>query len=298
MKKFLLLISAVLFGTAAFGATPALSESDPGELAVARRNGKLYLRNRFSATQDLVTELLPGLNGQVEVSLSRKIPAGIGVTADAMTRGQVVYHAADEGSPLLTTYGYVGANHGALTALTLTVPQHGFTDADIGSTPLKAGNRTYYILQVIDPNTLLVMSENIGRGGIGFFDRSSLRKEFSAKGKTFTAQKILHTQLFPNVRMKKQQYLLDGAPLPAGEFIKRGKSLTCDEIYEVVSPAALLEFVLKNPGRKVDPADPAVAAALEITNRYTFTPDGTAHLKQKVKFLEKTSLRQYSLCQP
>ena len=153
----------------------------------------------------------------------------------------------------------------------------------------------YYILQIPDRDTLLVMSEDIGRGGIGFFDRGAMRKDFSAKGKTFAVEKILHTQLRPNVRIKKQEYRLDGAPLPKEDFAERGTVLVCDEVYEVVSPAALLRFVLRNPGRKVDLTDPAIDAALEITNRYTFTPDGTTHLRQKVKFMERISLRQWGL---
>ena len=281
----------------AYGVRFALKEN---EIAVARRNGKLFLRTRFSNDFDLVSELIRGSNGQFEFGSSRKIPAGLGVTSDAMLSGSLVYGAIDEGAPVLTTYGNVGANHGALTALTLTVPGHGFTAADIGKSELLAANkRKYYILQIINADTILVMSENIGRNGIGFFDRSSLRANtgFTCNGKSYKVTKLLHTQLLPNARIKKQNFLLDGAPLPEGEFIKRGKKLTCDESYEVVSPVGLLDLVLKNPGKKVDLIDPAIPGALEVNNFYTFTPDGTMYLDQKTRFLEKTAVRQLGLLQ-
>ncbi len=268
-----------------------------GETAIARRDGKLYLRTRFSDEYDLVTELITGNNGQFEFGSSRRIPAGLGVTSDAMLTGQTVYAAIDEGAPMLTTYGNVGANHGALTALTLTIPAHGFTLSDVGKTKLTAARRTYYILRIIDENNILVMSENIGHNGIGFFDRSSLRTEFSCNGKIYKVERLQHTQLIPNLRIKRQAFLLDGQPLPEGEFIKRGRILTCDEVYEIVSPAGLLELVLNNPGRQVDLIDPSIPGAAEITNHYTFTADGTMYIAQKIRILEKTALRQYGLLQ-
>lgn len=278
----------------AFGVRFAL---DADEIAVARRNGKLYLRTRFSDTHDLVTELIPGVNKQFEFGSSRKIPAGIGITSDAMLDGELVYAAIDEAAPVMITYGNLAGNHGLLTALTITVPDHGFTIADTGKAELKAGVRKYYILKVIDKDTLLIMSENIGTNGIGFFDRSTMKNSFSCNGREYKVTKLLHTQLYPNSRIKKQHFLLDGKELPAGEFIRRGKKLTCDEVYEVVSPIGILDNVLKNPGKEVvaDVAD--IPAVVEISNFYTFTPDGTMYLDQKNKFLQKSALRRLGLLQ-
>jgi len=278
----------------AYGVRFALKADD---IALARRDGKLYLRTRFSDTHDLVTELISGLNKQVEFGSSRRIPAGIGVTSDAMLGGERVYAAVDEAAPVMVTYGNIAGNHGLLTALTITVPDHGFTAADTGKTELKAGARIYYILKVVDKNTLLVMSENIGINGIGYFDRSSMKDSFSCNGKEYKVTKIIHTQLYPNSRIKKQNWLLDGKPLPEGEFILRGKKLSCDELYEVVSPAGLMDKVLKNPGKEFEWTSADIPAALEIGNTYTFTPDGTMYIEQKVKFVEKSALRQLGLLQ-
>ncbi|MBO7329888.1 MAG: hypothetical protein J6W00_14085, partial [Lentisphaeria bacterium] len=137
----------------------------PDEIAVARRNGKIFLRTRFSDTHDLVTELITGLNKQFEYSHTRRIPAGTGITSDAMLEGELVYYAADEAAPVMITYGNIAGNHGLLTALTITVPDHGFTKSDIGKAELKVDNIKYFILKVIDKNTLLVMSENVGING-------------------------------------------------------------------------------------------------------------------------------------
>lgn len=267
------------------------------EIAVARRDGKLFLRTRFSDTHDLVTELITGSNGQFEFGSSRKIPAGLAVTSDAMLDGDLVYAAIDEGAPLKTTYGNIGANHGSMGTLVITVPDHGFTLADVGKSQLKAGARTYYILKIMDKDTLMVISENIGRNGIGFFDRSSLKTAFTCSGKEYKVTKIIHNQLRPNCRIKKQQFRLDGKELPEGEFIKRGKKLTCDESYEMVSLAGVAEFMLKNPGREIALADPAIPSSVEINNLYTFTPDGTMYLDQKCRLTENTALREQGLLQ-
>ena len=278
----------------AFGKRFALNAD---EIALARRDGKLFLRTRFSDTDDLVTELLIGRNGQFEFGQSRRIPAGLGVTSDNMLTGTQVYAAVDESTPVMTTYGNIAANHGALTALTITVKAHGFTVADIGKAKLLSRNRNYYILQIIDQNTLLVMSENIGQNKIGYFDRTTMRTEFEYNGKKYQISNLIHTQLYPNVRITKQELKIDGKALPEGEFIIRGKKLVCDETYEVISPASLLDNVLKNPGKTPNLVAPELKGALELNNVYTFTPDGTAYIQQKYRFLEKTALRQLGLVQ-
>ena len=278
----------------AYGVRFALKD---GEIAVARRDGKLFLRTRFSDTHDIVTELIVGLNKQVEFGSSRRIPAGLGVTSDAMLNGERVYAAVDEAAPVKVTYGNIGGNHGPLTALTITVADHGFTVADIGKTTLLAGGRKYYIIKVVDKDNLIVMSENIGMNGIGYFDCNTMKRSFTCNGKEYNITKNVLTQLYPNSRVKKQNWLLDGKALPEGEFIIRGKKLTCDEVYEVVSPVSMLDKILKNPGKEINWAAEDVSAALEFANTYTFTSDGTQYLAQKVKFIERSALRQLGLLQ-
>ncbi|MBO7329501.1 MAG: hypothetical protein J6W00_12115, partial [Lentisphaeria bacterium] len=130
-----------------------------------------------------------------------------------------------------------------------------------------------------------------------YFERMKMKTGFSCNGREYKITKILHTQLYPNSRVKKQKFLLDGKELPEGEFIKRGRKLTCEEVYEVVSPVGLMDKLLKNPGKEIVFNAADIPAVIENSNFYTFTPDGTMYLDQESKFLEKSALRQLGFLQ-
>ncbi len=266
--------------------SPASKQTAVHSLSVLRPDEKnCILRNLFSDGMDLSVKLVRGINGQLDFSTVRLVSSSVPLNAANMNAGNVVHYCVDEAAPLKANYTYIGGNHGAFVALDADISGHGLTAADIGKALRGENGRNYYPVKILSPDRVQFVSENLGRGSIWKFDRTLPKKLTAAEtGKEYDVVKFTGAQLYPGVRIIRQEFLLDGKPLLPGTQARQGDCLEIIESYEIIAPDTWLDNLI---GRSDDRKPYAV-----VENHYRFHSAAGCTQAQKVKFLRDTVVDQ------
>ena len=190
----------------------------------------------------------------------------------------------DEAVPAFINDGFIGGNHGFYGAITVYAPAHNKTFADAGTLWEDETGVRFTLLRVLDEDTLLFISENIGsieqyefvqeiKGKLSFVDKSSTIEDI-------VCIEQFVTELKRTIRHKSKRVVA----FVGGQEIKVRGEVSCDcaeirEEYDIINPATVADALRKarpNTGfnRQVDLADygePMVSCRLT----YRVTEDGT-----------------------
>lgn len=221
------------------------------DLRVIKHGDHVFARSTFSATQDLAVRVGIGSgNGQVNFSNTRLIDASVGMTEEELTGGTLIHGNGDDACPWNMNGTYIGANHGCSDGRELTCAGHGFTTADLGSEWEDESGRKYYMVKVVDPDRIWVLSQDIGTGARWDFDNSISGTLLTnlAQSTSFTFTNNAMAQIIPACRIASQSYLADGTtPLSDGVEVSCGY-LDIVEEYDIINPASLLADIISHPG--------------------------------------------------
>jgi hypothetical protein len=254
------------------------------KIAVQKCGDKVFIRSWFSPDKDVLISMNKGVNRQINYLSTGLIPASAPLKKVDLTSGEIFHYCQDDSCPLKIISTYIGANHGCSDARELTIPRHGLKTKDIGSKWKDSRGDIYYIIKIVDGSKIQVLGENKGSNGIWRFNRMIKPGKFvSADGKKqLEIKRAVLTQMIPAVRIKKQEYLVDGkTPL------EDGKPVICDyldivEGYEIVAPDSLLEYIKRNPGKSPDFTAPEAEALLVNKNTYQFQPRGVCVVDNEI----------------
>lgn len=195
----------------------------------------------------------------------------------------VVNYEGDSISATNMQDGYFGANHGNSQYRYVTVNAHGKTFADIAS-KWSSGGKNYYIVAIVDANTLGILSENQGTFDLWAFspfpNTGTLTHVSGAVNTSniIVSASVMH-QLYPSEVVIKQAVYLDGVELITGGTYY-GEILEVVDVWDALNPAGALNALIANKpvnGYTLNPlmnsfAD--VKHVLRYSNTYRFTKGG------------------------
>lgn len=265
-------IASLSFSTS-FAADKKPSKQD--QVTVLKEKDTVFVRSFFSPQEDIVIRLRDSRNGQLDFADAGLLKSSEPMTKQACLKAEKIHSAGDDSTPWNINGTYIGGNHGCFGVQEITVKDHGFTDAYLGSEWTDSKGSKFYIVKIIASDRVWLLSENLGENGIWKFkskiDGDTLK---GAEGKELKISKLIRTQLIPSCRMKKKEYLVNGkTPL------KDGAAVTCRyldivEEYDIISPDSVLEAVKENPGRKTDFTGDSLDSVITNKITYCFQPRG------------------------
>ena len=255
------------------------------KIAVLKKDDVVCIRSWFSAEQDVLIRMHKGGNGQIGFFNTRLIAAETPLEQTGTVESKIMHHTGDDSTVLFVNGTAIGGNHGLFGVVNMTVEGHGFDAADIGGKWKDAKGSIFYLIKIVNANTLWFLAENTGTPEKWEFKTAIDTSSFSNvnTGKTITVKKSDLVQMCPAVRINKQEYLIDGkTPLQEGNPVICN-TLDGVESYDIIAPDSVLEKIKKNPGKTCDFAAPDLESLLTRDSVYQFQPRGVCLTIQRVK---------------
>lgn len=269
----------------------------PNTMTVELKSGNLYARFPWDATYDAVQRVMvtsvsasSTSNGCVAPTGIRRIPIGTSragmVTAfDAATgTGDIFANQADDAPPVKYNNTFIGGNHGASFARAITATGHGKTTADIGSQWLSGGGVNFYIIRIVDANTLWVLSNNTGTNGELWSFNTTLAVPGTlthVAGATNTGN-ISYTasatqQIFPCVQNHSRKVYLNGTRELTVDGVYDCNFVEVRESYGIANVAAMLDFLIAGRPWATEPAlnDNSIDTQVELEYSYKIRENGS-----------------------
>lgn len=289
LKKYLMVIVMV------FAATQIIlnAQTPPEKVRVFKNGNNVYIRSYFSPEQDVVIYMSKGRNNnQIGFLTTTLIPSSTPDSEISSKSSEVIHICNDDTPPWILNDSYIGANHGLQHGRNLVVSGYSFSTQDIGSMWVDADNNKFYILKVLSPTNIVVLSENIRKSEIWKFNPyiKGNRLENTANNKACNIEKNNPIQLYPVVRIKRVEYLVDGVtPLPEN-VSTLCKFLTIREESDIIDPSSLINAVKANPGKEVNFIGDELASILSDDITYRLGPMGCCIVEYRSKANSNFSL--------
>lgn len=257
-------------------------------LTVIKKGSTIYYRVKWSATHDYVcgfnlnTAIKPYDNNNVNfinegLILSSTIDFNVPTTAYTST----LKTSTDDTCPININGTYIGANHGGAFVIQITAAYHDKQIRDIGSEWKDINGKKWYIMRIVDANTLWVISEVQPVSHFwGFLTSVGGNLLLHNSGATSTGTIAITAnvikQLWPAYKNTLKSVLLDGV----NEIIADGV-YTCNflevlhayDIFDIPSVIALTKSPV-DPGDDPDAKPQEITKAARITNTYRVTENG------------------------
>ena len=205
MKKVLL--------SALFLCTLALTGEE--FITVYRDGHDFYVRSKYSESEDLIIHYWRFAN-------EKSFLVKRGTPIKDLGKGKLLHASPDDypAVPPLAGYGTISGNHGSYFTRRLTVPNHGFTDADKGQCLTEAKGYPYVILRILDKDNILIHPEGVPDRAAPRFKMHKGTPLFY-KGKKVEFTSSILQQLHPGNRITRWELLADGiTPIPDKKEIK------------------------------------------------------------------------------
>lgn len=181
----------------------------------------------------------------------------------------------------------LGANHAQPTQIA-TITGHGKTNADIGTAWVK-GSTTFYIVRIVDENSIEFLSEN--KGTYNNHNFVALTTGTLTKGgETMTVTAVSSSQLWPSVANKAQKILLNGETEITAVGTYKCHFVDVVESYDMVNSADVIQNLIARVGSNDDPVyigEPMI----RFENIYRFFPGGQVLVIENVIALQQMPLQ-------
>ncbi|MNX68768.1 hypothetical protein D3C86_999660 [compost metagenome] len=249
-----------------------------GLVSVTKSSTNYFVRGlAWDDTYDLLrqVQMSSGNNLTVNEQGARQALKTVTDNVVAWTTGTALWASGDSAAPMNYNSTYIAANHGAFFVHSVTAAGHGKAVQDVGSEWTDTAGVKWYILKVVDVNTLHVISENLLVYPAWSFSTTPpagnlLTHSASATNQaavTITASAL--TQLWPCLKNQTAAAYLDGVTPITVDGTYTGDSLDIVNTYEVTNPASVLAYVRSQVGGSVQPS--YIASAVQTDVRRTIT---------------------------
>lgn len=273
--------------SAEFISAQETAKVDNQKIQVLKKKTEVYIRSYFSPEQDVVIKVDVNpveRNGRVNFIAAGLIDKRAPMTEQACRNIQPIHQCADDAAPWNFNGTYIGANHGCSDALELSIRQHGLTSADSGAEWHDSSGKKFFLIKIIDPDKIWILSENTGKGDIWQFNTGFSGDELkNADGRTLKISSQARAQIIPACRTLQQSCLVDGEkPLPDDEPIVCNFLDIIDD-YDIIAPDSLLEKIRKNRGKNVLFNTQELDSVITNYIRYRFQPRGACTIRHQAK---------------
>lgn len=176
----------------------------------------------------------------------------------------------------------LGANHGNPAYRVATATAHGLDNTAIGTEWVNGDGTKFYVMRIIDADTIGFLSENTGTVEAPTF--VNLTAGTLTKGaSTLDITAVTSAQLYPSLGVVAQKVVRDGIAVITEETGK-AQYLDIVETYEIYDPVSVLEAVKGRAGTSA-PADFTGAPSVRVKNLYRFLPNMAVVVIQDVRYL-------------
>ena len=287
-------------------------QAQRGLTKIIKNGSNVYIRTEWDAANDLVQKVLMsgspyGLNNVVNFDGVRIHPKSTTDAKPAFVSSQrALWLAAqgDDAAPARYNGTTSGGNHGPYVIKQITAAAHGKTTAaDIGSEWTDEAGLKWYLMKVIDANTLWVMSEDTGTGGIWNF------------GSTINGTKLIHSQratntgdiifsatvyplMTPVTQGQVKSISVDGVTVSA-DGVYTGKTVNITNSYNIVNVAGVVSYYKTMTGTARAPSfvDAAIPAETRFTVTYQWAANGSCTVYHQFRTFNAINLQYVGFIQ-
>jgi hypothetical protein len=269
------------------------------KLVVKKTGNLLYIRSYWDDAKDLIQVFLISVNNPVnnnnpsEFSNVYVIPNTTLNSAieTTISTSNVVHTSSENAAPPSYNGTYMGANHGPNFGLKVTLSAHGKTSADIGSVWNDSVSTKFYLIQILDANNLVFLSDNTGVGDLWSFKESINGTLSHFLGATNTTSVATTTQSLYQLEsvLQNQEKLvfIDGVKITAdGMYLCN--SLEVRDNYDIADLPSILEYVKTNKVSIFNNSSIAKSSRLSIV--YKFAENGACTIYQYFRNYKEIAL--------
>jgi hypothetical protein len=234
-----------------------------------------YVRSFFNSTYDIVVTLYVDTTRNSSLNV---YSAKLVLKTSPSTASGIILNGAtgDDSAPTKICNSYMGGNHGNSGMLRVTSTAHGKTVADVGSKWVDGSGVNYYLLKVIDANTLWMISDNSGTASNWIYDvtiSGNLTYVNNAVNTgTITVASYIQDQLLPSTKNVSIVIYGDNIPLTTNG-VYTANNLSMVETYDIVNTnSAVTGLVANRPsgGYTTQPPLNIADSCVSIENTYIF----------------------------
>jgi len=229
------------------------------KLTLLKSGVYLYIRSEFDSTRDLVQKwktsgsVVFGNNNPVTPWTTTLVSKTALNESSVFDAGTFIHTASDDACPANYNGTYIGANHGPASMIVVSSAIHGKTNEDVGSEWTDGSGRKFYILRVVDTNTLWVLSENIGSDSNKWdFDSSITGDLTHSQNATHTSiisvESQSNNQLEYCIKNVVRKIIIDGNAEISEDGIYYTSELDIIDEYDIINPVALIDYLVSNVG--------------------------------------------------
>jgi len=271
-------------------------------LVIVKSVDDIYIRSSWSTTQDLVEHILVKNssdyynNKLYQFSTTGLIPKETVDAAIATTTPTMTKYSDDDTAPMLFNSTYIGASHGAAFVRCITANAHGKTNADNGSEWVDGIGIKFYIIRIVDVNTLWVLSED--KSVTGFWDFRSITGSTLTHSANATHTGVITitatttTQLLPAIKNQIKKFMLDGTTEIIADGVYYCDHLDVVNSYDISDVTSLLYYIREYVGNVAEPTydRSQVATVARVVITYKFSDNGSCTIFSSFKPTKAISL--------
>jgi len=272
----------------------------------------IWIRSAFNSLKDLAQLLYAGTTqslvgnssltfGSVNVidntALNSALSTGLGLQ---------IATPYDDKIPANYNSTYIGGNHGCSDGRLITATGHGKTTVDIGSRYTNGGY-SYYIIRIVNANTLVLLGENYGTNEKWRFRQAPTGTFVHAAGGTNTANIIATVaaveQVIPAIKNVTQKFYCDGIEIsPTTVEVLSCNIFEVTETYDIVNLNESLNYLIANVGTTYTDAQLVAAyqqgsAQVSVNTCFQWQENGALVLVQDFKTYQEIDLGYHGYIQ-
>lgn len=287
-------------------AEDAATQTGTGPMSITKSGNALYVRGSFDDTYDILqlVQLANGSNSTVNVMGARKALKTVTDDATAWGTGTILGTQGDSSAPIQINGTYIGANHGAFIVQQVTANAHGKTVVDVGSEWTDGVARKWYLMQVIDVNTLWFVSENLSvYPAWSFATAISGATLTHSSGATHTGavtvSAAVTTQLWPSLQAQTATVAIDSNVQITADGTYRATVVDVVNTYNIANPAAVVTYVRSQVGGATQPSfiHASIAADVKRTLTYRYAENGSCEIVDGIQMLTAQTLNYFGSTQ-
>ena len=190
--------------------------------------------------------------------------------------------SSDDVAPMHVLNSTMGANHG-YNHYYATITAHGFTNVDVG-TEFDKGGVKFYVLRIVDSNTVAFISQNNGTPGAPVFVALTTGN-ITRSGNTFSVTAVSLNQLYPSIGQLNKKLVINGLKEINEDLTGNAEKVEAIESYVIYDPDSVKNNAIARAGQSFAPTmigDPNVL----VENIYRFVKEPACLVFSNVQFLK------------
>jgi hypothetical protein len=234
-----------------------------------------YIRTSYNTIYDIVTTMFADAAANTSLTFyGQKLI----LKTDPTSASGIVLNGGtgDDSAPTKVCNSYMYGRHGNSAILMVVVTAHGKTVADVGSRWVDGASHNFYIISIIDANTLWMVSDNTGSASNWvYYVTISGNLTYGANAVhtgNMTVASYAQDQMLPSTKNVVITILLDGNVITANGVYPCNKPEMIEAYDGVDFNLAITGLISGRPGGgyTIQPALNIAGTAISVQNYYNF----------------------------